>query len=413
MALNTILVTLSSEDIVVAVDSDYPAGTQWFLGIEGPYGDIKVIDLESPDDTAQSPEITVALEDPLDDGNYIFTLTLYPDGEENDAVTVTKTFCLSRDTELTVTVTDDCEELTVEDETSYPTIVAMNRSHTIRYPIIPGVTATDDLIATSARVVLNMVQSDGLIYEFVTWTVVTDVTGIFSHESGIWTFNYPIAYTQSVVNYEVRCNLDLCGAIACVDNAWLSLMADACTRGGITKLPVGQQEKIQTLLGHMAMYSYWVQCGNAAKTREYYDKIVALTSVNCSPDTSPKPITTSVAVGLGWTQFPEDAYVNGYAQVLGSELSWRLEGRSMYFKGAVDGNAFSSTGLNMIDPSYFTDLGITLAAGVRIPIMDVATSDVEGCVGFLVVASNGLDIYAANNINAAHNFAIGGTLLIE
>lgn len=409
--LSSLVVTFESANINVSGTSSFAASTTWFLGIEGPSGTLKTLDLGTPDDTAQNPDIDIVIAS-LVDGDYTFTLTVHPSNDPGQAQTFTQEFCLERDTTLDINVTDDCEELTVSDDTIYPITETLTRLHTIQYPTVPGVSPTADLTSANAEVTIDMALSDGLRYEFVTWTVVTDVSGTFSHTTGIWKFIYPITFTQSVVNHEVRCNTDLCGAIACVDSAWLSLIDEACNRGGINKLPPGEQEKLQTLLGHLALYRFWSDCGNSTKATEYYDKIVALTSVDCSPDTSPKAIDSTVQLGFGWTEIPSSAYAANHSQVLGSELSWRLDGRTMYFRGAIDIDAFSTSGLEAIEADYWTGLGITFADGIA-PLLDINTSTPNGCIGFVKVVSNALWIFATASADPSHNHSIAGQLLIE
>ena len=161
------------------------------------------------------------------------------------------------------------------------------------------------------------------------------------------------------------------------------------------------------------MYAHFVNCNNTAKAREYYDKIVDLTNVACSPSTAPRPITTTPAVGLGWTAFPVDAYGANYTLVVGQELSWRLEGRIMYFRGEFDGNAFSSSGLELIKASYFSGIGITLVDNLRTPILDIATGGPVPGPGYVRVLAGAINVYSTAGIDPSHNHAIGGILLIE
>lgn len=116
----------------------------------------------------------------------------------------------------------------------------------------------------------------------------------------------------------------------------------------------------------------------------------------------------AIPVYTDWVEFPAAQYRNSFAQVVGNELSWRTDGRFVYFKGAFDGSTWPSSGLKIFDAAYFTSSGIELQVGAAVPIAETdATGNQADVIGFLKVEANGdLYVYQSALVTAPFNDVI-------
>lgn len=76
-----------------------------------------------------------------------------------------------------------------------------------------------------------------------------------------------------------------------------------------------------------------------------------------------------------WVEFTDSDLENGYTVDTGSPLQWRTDGRYVYLRGQFDGSSWTSSGLKLIDASYFDGFGITLDEDYFTPVYAADNSD--------------------------------------
>jgi uncharacterized protein YfiM (DUF2279 family) len=347
----------------------------------------------------------------LKDGDYTFYIAQDPNADSSQRVSQNVSFNWDSVQEFVLNVSHDCVTIKVVDGTSYPngTGIPDSRNMNITYPVVPGVVNTD-LVGTNAGILqISMVLADGLVWEYVTWQIQGTSSGIFQQlGEKNWTIEYPVSYEGSK-NFDVICALDPCGVIDCVDAAWLELYDESCSRGGYSKLPTAQADNLIELLGNLTLYTHWAKCGNMEKALVYYDRLVSLTSVTCSQSTDPRPVSSTVT-GYGvWTEIPSSAYINSFAQ--GTDpLAFKIINQVMYFKGNFQTPNLVAGPTNIIDPTYWTNLGIVLEDNVTIWCVETGYNSV-GSVVINTASGNLLNLYAfIGVVGVSLEIAVAGTV---
>lgn len=522
------------------------------ISITGPTGTIKSFPA-SPDFVGNAGVISASI--PVDSlGNFvagIYTVRV----ESRDLVEAVMTlmddvqeaypFCDYRQT-LDVEVIADCysKTLVVNDSTVYHNDHDITRSTTVSYPVITGEDAVANLVSSETPVLVSLTRSSGRAYHNVTFPITVASNGEYEETVGDITFylEYGMVFTE---NKLVKCNLDACGIIGCVDTRIREILTLSCGYGGINKLPAAQKDELSLINNHLTMYRYWLECQDQDKANYYYDQLKALVGdCACSEPTGPQiipesniiylrgysnyeiwlqdgnegtlddffatlypvgewiPIDSSfyaagwrqdlaetlsyrilkthlefkgrfdkqiaapgytspftfledfnpadtdygaaqiynpdgqcvaqlyrdgndwkVRFGVGfsdlldnmvsgfiplngfasadviaggfypsfgaWTAFTNANLQNGYTVVSGNELSWRTDGRFIYFKGAFAGSSWVTSGLTMVPASYWTARGITLAPDSAAIVVETHASDQGQMDGSVIVNTNG------------------------
>ena len=398
--------------------------SEWYIAITGPDGSIKTIDMDSADDTGVALAVNVNNTDAsMLDGAYTIKVIFFTNrtGAPEDYDDQSVDFTLDSSETMSLNLTHNGSTITGKDVTVYPPTSPVlshstffTRSMSIVYPIVGGVPNSPAYTFSGTQGTIPMGLSDGLIYENVTWGLAGSVDGEFvttvaldNDSDGDWVIIYPRVYTGNT-GLLVLIGTDPCSILSCLDTKWLELYNQACKAGGVSKLPTYLADELQLLLGNMTMYQYWNQCGNITKAQEYYERLKSMTSATCSLPSGPVAVG-GVVTGSSWTTIPADQYLTGFARYESDPLQWMIQNNTMYFRGRIDPSALIESGANMIDPDYWTGLGVAFENGVGFDCVDVDSSNVdELCYGKVQNAT--LRIFKFSGAAVVHDFIIIGGL---
>ena len=422
MSVQSVGVSVTSSTLIFNLSATFPSGVEWFIGVVGPYGTIKalpnpILESTTPDLDGNTGQVLVTPTDPLDAGEYVFTIVYWDkfelNGDRAVQQTITYTFCYEPLRQFVLGVSDDCVNLRVQDLTSYPANTAFTRSMVVRYPEIPKLQTPPDVTYTVADVDHSLAHTDSKIYEFVTWVVTGESSGTFQEVSGVWTITYMSTYQQDSVNHEVLCNLDLCGAIACMDTWWTEIRANLCNMNGWQNLPTATQTELFQLLGDINMFNYYVNCNDTTNARIYYNRVKEVIGDTCA-DEVPKVATSPSPYSNTWTLVPQASMSNLFEPDPTDPLAFKFVNGVCYFKGKFLSGTWTDAGVEFIKPAFFTDLGITISnGGVAVVVDAVAGANPLGVGVAFPNTDNALyirKIQAA--IDTASDFSIASSFAI-
>ena len=422
MDITVIRVTFDPDDseFQFALAGDYPSGVEWFINIEGPFGTIKAQDFDNPDAVGAVTTLSIPSADPIQEGEYIFTVTAWqaalPGFTRPPKDQLTHTVCYEPKQKFKLSVSDDCVDLKIRDITEYPLLYdedTFSRLITVGYPFIDCINTPPDETYDTPSVTFSMAQPDGKTYEHVTWQVRGTSGGEFLFESGVWQIIYEITYQEGAVDHYVQCSLDLCAAVECVDEHWSRLIGEACDSGGIAKLSAAEQGKIQTLLGHLAMYAHYVNCNDRENAVRYYNLIKEAATPSCTIEESPSVIKNPVPGQRVWYPVLSEEFGDGFDTVTGDELMASVTNGMLVFKGSFNGGPYPSGGTELIKQAFFerigisftnTNTGIVLYAAAGPSLMAVAKVYPDNGSMFIVPSADPFD--------TTEDFLIQGTFAI-
>lgn len=402
----TIVATLSS------------GGADNFVAVDGPFGELRAYPVAPDGGDSFSIEVTLPLDSDgeVANGDYVI---YYKKVLGGNTTILKDTYCLTGGTvqQLDVTVEEDCTgyNLFFTDASSYPDGVTADRSWTIQHPVIPPTTTPVNSTGESSGFSVSLVRSNGLAYRNVSYQVVLEAEITEEVYQQIDVFKYVILYKPEPYNqeYVVSCGGDLCGEFSCIDNTLRALLDKACEKGGIAALPKHEADKFSLLLSSMALYNNAVRCQDWATAR-YYKNLIFDINGDCPQATTPQAINSSVAYSSNqWVTVPDEEFQNGYASNIGSPLQFRVRNGYMQFRGKVGGNAFVTSGLTMINPLYWTNLGIGVFDRVVMTILDAETSnDPKGCIGYAYFVSQELKVFFTADVDPTHDFFLSGIVQV-
>lgn len=419
MAINTIKVTFDPDanqfDIVTT--SGNAAGTNWFFGIEGPAGTIKVLDTGTPDGTGTGVSVSIPdIVGSMLDGNYTFEVRMEdPGGATENQKT---TFTLAQTGTISYQITHTSQTITFKDITSYPSQTgspAYSRTSIITKPIpAPGVNAAQ-LSFTVSQVTLSMALGDGKIYENVNWGISGSGSGQFTETAafsigyaGTWEFVYDRDYAGGA-NHFVVITTDPCGFVNCLDEVWQSLVADAARKGGLRAVEPYKAEQLALLLGHSALYNYWRSCGNIAQAQYYYEQLASLGE--CEIATTPRAVTGQGTSGV-WTTVPAESYLNGYEGKAGNPLQFMTAGSLIFFRGEVASDSEAAGGQALISAAYWSSLEIAFFDNCFLSCIDTSGAASTPELYFIKTEGGTLVVYPFNSNTLIRPFALAGPLPI-
>jgi hypothetical protein len=393
----------------------FPSGVEWFIGIEGPFGEIKAINFSSPDATGASATASVVSSDPIQAGEYHLTVYDWPVDGPGDArpprVLHQYTLCYEPSRPFVLSVSDDCVNLTIRDATQYPTLASLvdfSRTIELGYPFIDGLVTPPNETFNAQTNVVSMAQPDGKVYEFVNWSVKGSSSGTFSFTSGVWDIRYGIAYTQDAVSYYVQCSLDLCAAVSCVDTFWSNLAAKACNVGGLSKLPADEFDKVAALIGHLSLYAHYVNCNDRPNSVKYYNLIKDITGQDCTIGEEPSVVKHPMPGQRIWYPVASDEMANSHEP---TGLAASITNGMLVFKGTFTGGAFLAAGEEVISKDFFDRIGVSLTNANSITFVD----DSDVVFAGIAYPENGALWVKPTTLafDSASDFAFNGTIAIE
>jgi len=421
MAISTIKVTFDADnvDFGIITTSNNAAGSNWFVGIEGPAGTIQTLDTGSPDGTGTGISIAIAdISSSIQDGEYTVEVQIQDPGGYTESQK-TK-FTLAQTGEITYSITHTDRVISFRDTTVYPTQTgtpAYTRTSLVTKPTPAGGVPPETATFTGSQLSLDMSLGDGKIYENVQWSIVGSGSGQFIETqpfalgfSGVWSFVYDRTYTGAD-NHFVVITTDPCGFINCLDEVWQTLVQDASRKGGLRALDTYKSEQLALMLGHTAMYNYWKSCGDIAQAQYYYERLASLGE--CELTTTPRAVTGQVTTGQ-WINIPPGSYLNGF-EIDDTSLvpfQYMVIGNQMFFRGGILPSSESSAGLDLIDPSYWASVGITLYADCFIPCLDNTGVTAISELYYAKTVGGTIRIYSFASNSEALGFGLAGTLPI-
>ena len=419
MAISTIQVTFDADNVEfdIVTTSGNAAGTNWFVGIEGPAGTIKVLDTGTPDGTGTGISISVAdISAAIEDGEYTFEVRIEDPGgyTENQKVK----FTLAQTGVISYQVTHTERTITFKDITTYPNQTgspAYTRTSLITKPVPAAgvIAATSSFTGTQA--ILSMALGDGKIYENVSWAIVGSGSGQFSETfafpvgyTGTWEFIYDRVYSGAA-NHFVVITTDPCGYINCLDEVWQSLVADAARKGGLRAVEPYKAEQLALLLGHTALYNYWRACGDVAQAQYYYEQLSSLGE--CEITTTPRAVSGQ-AVPASWTNIPSASYQNGFSEAGTDPFQYMIQGDTMFFRGSINATGSDVAGLDLIDPAYWASIGIALFENCWVYCIDNSGILSKPDLYYAKTIDGTIRIYSFGDNVATRPFSLTGPLPI-
>lgn len=419
MAISTIQVTFDADnnEFDIVTTSGNAAGTNWFFGIEGPAGTIKVLDTGTPDGTGTGVSVSIPdIVATMLDGDYTFEVRMEdPGGSTENQKT---TFTLAQTGVISYQITHTPQTITFKDVTSYPSQTgspAYSRTSIITKPIPAAGVNAAQLAFTTSQVTLSMALGDGAIYENVNWGISGAGSGQFTETSaftigynGTWEFIYDRDYTGGA-NHFVIITTDPCGFINCLDEVWQGLVADATRKGGLRAVEPYKAEQLALLLGHAALYNYWRDCGDIAQAQYYYEQLASLGE--CEITTTPRVVTGQATPGV-WTNIPPASYLNGYTENVGSPFQYLVAGGLIFFRGVVNSANEDTAGLDLISPAYWTSVGITFYEENWFMCVDASGAANKVDLYYAKTEGGTIRIYSYGSNSVTRPFALVGPLPI-
>jgi len=415
MALTSIEVTFNevTDEFYFELTGTSPISTEWFIGIVGPNGNIKTLDTGTPDVVGTSGTATIPTTDPtLEDGTYAIEVRMWPSGVEAGQTIKTLTFTYASTGTMTYQLTHDASNIRIEDLTVYPTLNSsgdFTRSTVLTGPVISGVSGQISVTFAQKILVNSMIQGDGKIYTNVLWTISGTVDGDFQYETDVWTIYYNRDYTGSG-SLNVQIGTDPCAIIPCLDEKWQEFYSSACNYGGFSRLPDRLQDDMAKIMGDLMMYNYWVACGDNDNALIYYQRIANTLGEDCTLTSGPTAVS-GVQPGITWTTIPGSAFVNGFTPSGVTPPQFLIvNGAQMYFKGVITPTAVDGAGIQMIDPVYWSDLGISFTDGMYLHVHDQTIGVSTPILYYLGTVSGTLQHYAYAGVAVLRPFIIVGSL---
>jgi len=360
--------------IQIVVNTGYSSSAECRIGVTGPTGVIKAFPA-SPDFVGNAGTITVNI--PQDSagnyiaGNYTVRIQMSDLDEEDDMVVVEDVqeifpFCDYRQTLIVETIADCYSKtLVVNDNTAYHEDHTITRATTVVYPVIAGETNVANLVSSVSPVLVSLTRSSGRAWHNVIFPITVTSSGEYEETVGDITFflEYAMSYSE---NRLVKCNLDACNIISCVDARIAAILTNACGYGGIGKLPTAQKDELSLINTHLAMYRYWLECKDQDKANYHYDQLKALVGeCACAEPTGPQIIPDSNIIYLRgysnyelwlqagnegtlddflatlypigeWIPVPSDVYADAWTPDIAEPLSYRIIRSHLEFKGRFD-----------------------------------------------------------------------------
>jgi len=321
------------------------------------------------------------------DGNFVqgdYIVNVIVEEGEMDEENLTETFCLktNQDKTLTITTLVDCfaKVVVVTDATVYPDGSTQSRSIRVVHPVIVSEEDEADDTTTTTQLIVPLERESGISYENVQYTAT--VTSINTITEVVGDISFLIRYnmTSFQEDIKVRCNLDACGIISCVDTKIQEIKARACKRGGMSNLTQTDKDTLMLLQLNLAMYNYFIDCKDYDRINFYYEELKSLTGdCDCAPENVPKAIPDTNIVYLTGPQgvageeyeFTEwievDDFTSEY-EAGTSPLRYRVSNHHIEFTGAFKGIIGSVTAAN---PSNLTEVFSTLnPAGATVTARD-------------------------------------------
>jgi hypothetical protein len=190
-----------------------------------------------------------------------------------------------------------------------------------------------------------------------------------------------------------------------------ALLDKACAQGGIGALGKQDQDKFSLLLSALSLYQHAVSCQDW-ESAAYYKGVIDDINGKCPQASTPQAINTTPRWNAAqWTTIPNDQYQNGYTPSGASPLQFRAVNGILHFRGQFTGNAYAVSGFTLVDPDYWTNLGIGLWDRVAISIVDAAaTGSPQGCVGYARAVSNDLKVYFVTGIDPSAFYQFTGSI---
>jgi hypothetical protein len=112
-----------------------------------------------------------------------------------------------------------------------------------------------------------------------------------------------------------------------------------------------------------------------------------------------------------WTAFTAGNMQNSYAPVVGDPLSWRTDGRFIYFKGKFGGGTWPTTGETIIPASYWTGVGVSLQPGSAVDTMETDATGQGLRDGSLVVDGSGNVVIYGTGLSVGTQAIVTGVLV--
>lgn len=419
MAILTIQVTFDTDDVEfdIVTTSNNAAGSNWFIGIDGPGGTIKTLDTGTPDGTGTGISISIAdISSEILDGEYNFEVRIEDPGgyTENQKVK----FTLAQTGVITYQITHTEQTITFKDITTYPNQTgapAYSRTSRVTKPVPGSGVSAATTTFTGSQVTLSMALGDGKIYENVNWTVSGSGSGQFSETfafpvgyTGTWEFIYDRTYSGGNYHFVVI-TTDPCGYINCLDEVWQALLADATRKGGLRAVEPYKAEQLALMLGHTALYNYWRSCGDITKAQYYYEQLASLGQ--CEITTTPRAVTGQT-VPATWTSVPPGFYINGFDANPSNPFQYLVAGGMMFFRGEITADDEQSAGLDMIATSYWTLVGITFYEEVWFSCIDTSGVTNKAELYFAKTKGGTIRIYSYTSNSLTNPFALVGPIPI-
>jgi hypothetical protein len=112
-----------------------------------------------------------------------------------------------------------------------------------------------------------------------------------------------------------------------------------------------------------------------------------------------------------WTAFTSGNMQNSYAPVGGDPLSWRTDGRFIYFKGKFGGGTWPTAGEIIIPASYWTAKGIALQPSSAVDTMETGVTGQGLRDGSLVVDNSGNIVIYGTGLSVGTEVIVTGVLV--
>jgi hypothetical protein len=411
MAITSIKATFDTDAKTITFDivGDF-TNVEYYIGVEGPYGTIKALDLGSADLSSPSGQVVVNSVDPLDAGDYTLSVTAQDQDGSPPAEEYEYEFCFQDNQQFNLQLSDDCQTLYVEDVTDYPPVDDDDFTRTIivSYPVIDCITTPDDLTLTEQRNLVDMAQPDAKVYEFVTWNATGTSTGQFLESTGIWTISYPATYKVDAETWEVICNYDLCNLLTCLDDFWSDVNSEACAVGSFDNLDASLQGQIHYVNGYMSMFSYAKACLNQTLAKKYYNYLRDILGCEASASV-PKVVKSPSPYGDDWTVVTLES---GFTADPMLPLQVRIINNQLHFRGSFSGTA-ATGGTKLVDVTFWDNLGVQLEDDMMSALSTILINADDLDDGVAYVENGHLYIRALQNHSAVQFYTITDTLLLR
>jgi hypothetical protein len=246
------------------------------------------------------------------EGDYVFVVRIDDDGDASIDLNQTYTFCfyIPEDNQQPIDtyVQEDCwtKQIVLRDDSAYKENATVINQVKIDTPIIVGeddvADATVSMINGLAQTI-SLTRSSGTAYWNVTYGFIFTADILLKTEveqgDADWLIQIDYARKDTTVEKLIQCGKDVCGVVDCVNAFVEEVEANACKRGGYSKLPCGVKDQLDRIQLFLSLYQFYIKCQNTVKSNYYYNKIKEITgSCDCDAVTGPQIITDDVIAYL-------------------------------------------------------------------------------------------------------------------